>query len=76
MKGLAMLVVRSPVSLLCSDGVFDAIRIERMPSTFLPRLAIAIIALLPFLPGLAVILNGVMSKHFAIDMGLFRICHW
>jgi hypothetical protein len=40
---------------------------------YLPRLAIAIIALLIFLHGRAVTLNGVMSKYFAIDVALFHL---
>jgi hypothetical protein len=44
-----------------------------MPLIYLPQLAIAIFALLIFLHGLAVTLNGVMSKHFAIAMELFHL---
>jgi hypothetical protein len=51
MEGLAMRVVRSSVSLpLLSWGSSMLFRIKRMPSIYFPRLAIAIIALLLFLP--------------------------
>jgi hypothetical protein len=51
MEGLALRVVRSSVSLpLLSWGSSTLFRIKRMPSIYLPRLAIAIIALLLFLP--------------------------
>jgi hypothetical protein len=63
----------APSAFLCSAGAFDAIRIKRMPSIYLPRLATAIIALMLVLYGLAVTLKGDMSKHFAIDMELFHL---
>jgi hypothetical protein len=44
-----------------------------MPSIYLPRLAIAIIALLIFLLGLAVFLKAVLSQHFAIDIESFHL---
>jgi hypothetical protein len=73
MKELAMRGVRSSASLFCSARVLDAIRVKGMPSIYLPRLAIAIIALLIFLLGLAIFLKGVLSEHFAIDMESFHL---
>jgi hypothetical protein len=75
MKGLAWQcgLCVAPSVFLCSAGVFNAIRIKRMPSNFLPRLDSAIIGLLLFLHGLAVTLKSVMSKDFAIDIELFHL---
>jgi hypothetical protein len=73
MKRLVMWSRRSSASLLLSSGLRcyphqeNAVRMKRVPSRYLPRFAIAIIALLICLYCPTVTLKCVMSNHFAID---------